>query len=91
MPNLHAEYDIDEHFVCVRIRLRDDSYEITKKNQFSFLYLLCLQKSMNIRPQNTIGVRGRRRMIRPSAALINTVNTRKRLRRSQSVAKQIAT
>lgn len=44
------------------------------------------------KPQNVIGVRGRRRLVRPSAALINTTTgTRKRVRRSQSVAKQIAT
>lgn len=58
---------------------------------FSFLYLLCLQKSMKIKPQNVIGARGRRQLIRPTAALINTPNTRRRLRRSNSVAKQIAT
>lgn len=56
-----------------------------------FHYLLCLQKSMKIKPQNVIGVRGRRRLVRPSAALINTISPRKRIRRSQSVAKQIAT
>lgn len=60
-------------------------------NQFSFLYLLCLQRSMKIKPQNVIGARGRRQLIRPSAALINTTNSRRRLRRSNSVAKQIAT
>lgn len=58
-----------------------------------FTYLLCLQKSMKParKPQNVIGARGRRRLVRPSAALINTTGTRKRVRRSQSVAKQIAT
>lgn len=67
---------------------------ITKKKSFSFLYLLCLQKSLKIRPQNAIGVRGRRQLIRPSAAAtapIKLLNTRRRLRRSNSVAKQIAT
>lgn len=72
-------------------RIGPNSYENNKT--FSFLYLLCLQKSMRIKPQNVIGVRGRRQLIRPSAATsINLTNTRRRLtRRSNSVAKQIAT
>lgn len=56
-----------------------------------FSLILCLQKSMKIKPQNAIGIRGRRRLIRPSAAMNNPPNSRRHVRRSNSVAKQIAT
>lgn len=65
-----------------------------KTKTFSFLYYCRLQKSVNINARNAIGAGRRRRLIRPTAAALATTNAttaRRRLRRPNSVAKQIAT
>ncbi|XP_031619995.1 serine/arginine repetitive matrix protein 5-like [Contarinia nasturtii] len=75
----------------VSIRNRSLLQQLDQKHKLR-VALKLKRKSMKIRPQNAIGVRGRRQLIRPSALLMNTTrNARRRLPRSNSMAKQIAT